>query len=179
MPETNPLGQTEMEWNRESVVSRSKQTLVKQKTSRSSAKNGACTEPIDKGNHKQSQKRARRVRSRKDVSNQMSPEATDSSDAKLTILEFKEESCEADWQSPDTGHDSAKPGEAPLSTEDVEDNSECSFHDTASKKTHISNATATSVGVKKESTAEEWQSESVDLNEHYGKQLADLFLGNF
>ena len=177
MPETNPLGQTEPEYNEESVVSSSKRNLNKRRTSSSAAKPGSCAEPRDKGRPKQSQKRARRVSSRRVLSNQMSSEASDSSDSKFVFLEFKEESCEADEQSPD----SAEPKDATvqLTSLNALDNSKRSFHETAPKETRIINVTPISVGVKEESTVEDLQSESVDLNEHYGKQLADLFLGNF
>ena len=42
----------------------------------------------------------------------MSSEASDSSDSKFVFLEFKEESCEADGQSPGKGHDYVEPKDA-------------------------------------------------------------------
>ena len=154
------------------MVSSARQNLDKKGTSTAAAKPGTCTEPTDKENHTKLRKRSKRARCGEDFSHQLSLKTMYGSDSKFTFLEVKEESCEEDRPSSDTGHDPAKPVGGPLSTENNVNNGEHSLHDRLSKEN-------SSVKVKEETTIEEYENKSADISEQFGKQLADLFLGNF
>ena len=110
-----------------------------------------------------------------DLSHQCS-ETTHDKDSGFTFVEIKEESCEDD---PGTGHNATNPLDGNIDSSDFVSRVEHSCHDPPSKKTSIANAPMTCVRVKEEITSKDCESESIDINLHYGKQLADLFLGNF